>query len=132
MSVGGPAGAGSMIGGRAGSNDEMRRAARRSSVMLTFRSISMRGLNHLTGFAKEKDRKEDDQEQPTNLVYGKSLEEVMALQMVLLLFSLLLFFSPPLFVPFPPSLTLASLTPSSIRIRRFLTPTRRYPSFSRR
>ncbi len=128
MSVGGPAGAGSMIGGRAGSNDEMRRAARRSSVMLTFRSISMRGLNHLTGFAKEKDRKEDDQEQPTNLVYGKSLEEVMALQMVPLLVSLLLL----LFVPFPQSLTLASLTPSSIRIRRFLTPTRRYPSFSRR
>lgn len=130
MSVGGPAGAGSMIGGRAGSNDEMRRAARRSSVMLTFRSISMRGLNHLTGFAKEKDRKEDDQEQPTNLVYGKSLEEVMALQMVLLLVSLLLLFL--LFVPFPPSLTLASLTPPSIRIRRFLTPTKRYPSFSRR
>jgi len=129
MSVGGPAGAGSMIAGRAGSNDEMRRAARRSSVMLTFRSISMRGLNHLTGFAKEKDRKEDDQEQPTNLVYGKSLEEVMALQMVLLLVSLLLLL---LFVPFPQSLTLASLAPSSIRIRRFLTPTRRYPSFSRR
>ncbi|ELR25295.1 RhoGAP domain containing protein [Acanthamoeba castellanii str. Neff] len=81
MSVGGPGG-GSMIGGRAGSNDEMRRAARRSSVMLTFRSISMRGLNHLAGFAKEKDKKDDDQEQPTNLVYGKSLEEVMALQMI--------------------------------------------------
>jgi hypothetical protein len=90
MSVGGPASGGSMIGGRAGSNDEMRRAARRSSVMLTFRSISMRGLNHLAGFAKEKDKKDDDQEQPTNLVYGKSLEEVMALQMVLLLFSPLL------------------------------------------